>query len=369
MTSLTLIAEPFPDWEVQIQQAAAQDLVSAIGATAPRSCSARFLIAKGSPELQSKSAKIQTEELPMRASLLPLLWQSGTTARPLDGEFVHSMTPLMPLRSRGEDDGTQTSVTISHTLAWDAPSLLGGSQARLYRSYVRRAVKLADVLITHTHATARVLQRQYGENIPVQVLQLAPPTAYLPGDDAAARRAELQLPELYSLTTAMPGDLGRLEWLFDALRLAPSLPPLVVLEGLDPLPGARDANEPSVRVPEDLQGRVTVVRARELADVGAVLDGAALLAQPQAYSGTGYTLMAALATGVPVLHSGEEATAEIVLDGGIEATEAGAFSAEFGRLFRDVDALHKLSVLALDRSRGFSWAAAAWQLWETHANL
>lgn len=369
MASLTLIAEPFPDWEAQVQQAAAQDLVKAIGETAPRSCSARLLIAKGSPEPDFTSAKIQVEQLPLRAGLLPLIWQSGTTARPLDGEFVHSLTPMLPLRTRGEDDGTQTSVTIPHSVAWDAPQLMGSAQARVYRSYVRRAVKLADVLITNTHATARALQRQYGEDIPVQVLQLAPPSAYLPGEDAADRRAELDLPAMYTLTTAMPGELGRLDWVFEALRLTPSLPRLVVLEGLDPQPAVRDASEPAVRVPEDLQHRVTVVRARELADVGAILDGAALLAQPQAYTGTGYTLLAALATGVPVLHSGHEPTAEIVLDAGVEAPELDEFTAEFARLFRDIDELHTLSVLALDRSRGYSWQTAAWQLWETHANL
>ncbi|MHA3724889.1 glycosyltransferase [Leucobacter sp. HY1910] len=369
MASLTLIAEPFPDWELQVQRAAAHDLIKAIGATAPRSCSARFLIAKGSPELDVSSAKIQTEHLPIRAGMLPLLWQSGTTARPLDGEFVHSLTPLLPLRTRGEDDGSQSSVTIPHAIAWEAPSLMGGSQARLYRSYVRRAVKLADVLITNTHATARALQRKYGHDLPVQVMQLAPPTAFLPGADAAERRAALGLPALYSLTTAMPGELGRLEWVFEALRVTPSLPPLVVLEGLDPLPGTRDASEPSVRVPDDLQHRVTVVRARELADIGAVLDGAALLAQPQAYTGTGYTLLAALATGLPVLHAGHEATAEIVLDAAIEATDQAAFAAQFAALFRDVELLHTLSVLAIDRSRGFTWGSAAWQLWETHANL
>src|SRR5690606_1594553 len=134
--------------------------------------------------------------------------------------------------------GSQTSVTIPHILAWEVPSLLGSTQARLFRAFTRRAVKLADVLLTPTHATARVLQRQYGEHLPVQVLPLAPPTEYLAGDDAADRRAALELPERYALTTAMPGEFGRLEWLFDALRADPSLPTLVVLDGLDPRPPA-----------------------------------------------------------------------------------------------------------------------------------
>ncbi|EYT54070.1 mannosyltransferase [Leucobacter sp. UCD-THU] len=373
MAMLTLIAEPFPDWEAAAQTAAARDLANAVAATAPRSCSARYLIARGTEKPEFSSPVIRVEQLPMRASVLPYVWQSGTTARPLDGEFVHSLTPMLPLRSRGEDDGSQTSVTIPHSLAWEAPALLGGAQARLFRAFARRAVKLADVLLTPTHATARVLQRQYGEHLRVQVLPLAPPSEYVAGDDAAERRTALELPERYALTTAMPGEFGRLEWLFDALRTDPSLPHLVVLDGLDPRPPSKEhrdengAGEPAV--PDELRDRVVVVRPRELADVGAVLAGASLLLQPQTYSGTGYTVLGALGAGVPVLHADQEATAELVLDAGVAADASGPFAAEYSRLFRDTDALAQLSVLACDRGRGFSWRSAAWQLWETHANL
>ena len=179
MATLTLIAEPFPDWESRVHAVAARDLARAIADTAPRSCSARFLLAKGSADPGLTSALIRTEYLPFRANMLPLMWQNGTTARPLDGEFVHALTPLVPLRSRGEDDGSQTSVTITHSIAWDAPGILGSSQARLYRAYTRRAVRLADVILTPTHATARVLQEHYGSDLPVQVIQLAPPAEYL----------------------------------------------------------------------------------------------------------------------------------------------------------------------------------------------
>jgi glycosyltransferase involved in cell wall biosynthesis len=171
----------------------------------------------------------------------------------------------------------------------------------------------------------------------------------------------------------LPGEFGRLEWLFDALRTDPSLPDLVVLDGLDPRPPSKDhrdengAGEPIV--PDELRDRVVVVRPRELADVGAVLAGASLLLQPQTYSGTGYTVLGALGAGVPVLHADQEATAELVLDAGVAADASGPFAAEYSRLFRDTDALAQLSVLACDRGRGFSWRSAAWQLWETHANL
>ena len=423
MAALTLIAEPFPDWEAQAQSAGARDLAAAIAAMAPRSCSARFLLARGSEAPEFRSPVLTVDHLPLRASVLPLVWQTGATARPLDGEFVHAPTPMVPLRSRGDDDGSQTSVMIPHSVAWEAPELMQGNQARLFRAFAKRAVRLADVILTPTHATARVLQETYGAGLPVQVMQLAAPAEFRRAADSAERRAVLGLPPRYTLTTATPGDRGRLEWLFDAMRADPDLPHLVVLEGLEPgsaqpaqaggvsgrakggaqsqaqaqaranvdahvqaqaaLSGGAELQETgggvqvlehdpapeSGLIPGDLRGRVTTVRPRELADVGAIIAGAGLLLRPQDYSGTGFTELGALGSSVPVLHSGHPATAELVLDGGIGAETQTEFAAEYHRLFTEPGALARLTVLARDRSRSFSWNAAAWQLWETHANL
>lgn len=365
MATLTLITDPFPDWEAAIHAAAARDLTEALATTAPRSCSTRFLMSKGTPEPNFASPLIRSEYLPFRPTMLPLLWQNGATARPLDGEFVHAITPMVPLRSHGDDDGTQTSVTITHSIAWDAPLVLGASQARLYRSFVRRAVKLADVLFTPTHATARALQEQFGADLPVQVLQLGAPSAYLRPDDAIERRAALGVPDHYAVTTATASEDGRLGWIIDALRADHSLPAVVVLDGLDPAASATA----QAAIPEELQHRLLFVTPRELTDVGAVLSGASLLLQPQSYVGTGYTLLGALTNAVPVLHAGHPAAEELVLDAGLAAPSAGEFAAEFSRLFRDTNSLTQLAVLARDRSRGFGWNGAAWQLWEAHANM
>lgn len=365
MATLTLIAEPFPDWEAPVHAVAARDLTEALAVTAPRSCSTRYLMAKGSTDPHFTSPLIRSEYLPFRSTMLPLLWQNGATARPLDGEFVHSITPMVPLRSHGDDDGTQTSVTITHSIAWDAPAILGNSQARLYRAFVRRAVKLADVIFTPTHATARTLQEHFGADLPVQVLQLGAPSEYLRPDDAIERRAEIGVPDHYAVTTATASEDGRLSWVIDALRADPSLPNVVVLEGLDP---AANATTPP-NIPDELRHRLNFVNPRDLTDVGAVLSGASLLLHPQTYVGTGYTLLGALTGSVPVLHAGHPAAEELVLDAGLAATEAGEFAAEFSRLFRDPNSLTKLAVLARDRSRGFGWNGAAWQLWEAHANM
>ncbi len=376
LATLTLIADPFPDFESEVHAAAARDLVQAVAETAPRSCSARFLLSRGSEMPEFSSARLTSELLPLRASMLPLVWQNGTTARPLDGEFVHALTPMMPLRSRGDDDGSQTSVTIPHSIAWDAPALIGNSQARLFRAFTRRAVKLADVILTPTHATARVLQQQYGSDLPVQVFPLAPPTELSAPADAAERRAAWGLPDRYAVTTARAGEHGRLEWIFDAMRRDAALPPLVVLDGVDPQGPQprdkdkdRDASAPTIDVPADLQGRVRVIAVTQLSDIGAALGGASVLLQPQAFAGTGYVVLASLGAAVPVVHAGHPATAELVLDAGVSADTADGFAAEYSRLIGQSGALPTLTVLACDRSRGYSWRSSAWQLWETHANL
>lgn len=374
MTAITLIAEPFPDWEAEQHSAASRDLAAAVAATAPRTCSARYLISKGAELPTFTSPLLRTEHLPMPAKSLPLVWRAGSAARPLDGEFVHAITPLAPLRAREEDDGSQTSVLVPHSIAWDAPELLGKNLAKLYRTYVRRAAKYADVILTPTHATAEVLQAHYGADLPVQVFPLAPPTEFLAPADAAEQSLALGLPERYAVTTAVAGEHGRLEWIFDALRADPSLPPVVIIEGLDPVPPAHPKQggpeqSTAAGVPEDLQGRVLSVKPRTLSDVGTILSGADLLLQPQAYATTGYTLLGALAANAPVLHAGHAATAELVFDAGTAAEDAAGFAAEFSRIAREPDELERLRVIARDRSRSFGWRNTAWQLWETHADI
>ncbi|MGJ0203229.1 glycosyltransferase [Leucobacter sp. gxy201] len=380
MTALTLIAEPFPDWEAPQHLAAARDLTIGVAATAPRACSARYLASRGAHIPEFSSPRIRAEHLPVPAKSLPLIWRSGSAARPLDGEFVHAVTPFVPLRQRDDDDGSQNTVTITHGLAWEAPELLGASQARLYRSFVRRAAKYADAILATSHSVANLLQQHYGEDLPVQVLQLATPQEFLEPVDRAERAAALGLPEQYAVTTATRGDHGRLEWIFDALRANGSLPPVVVLEGLDPTAPVKPGPKPAANaapgeqveepaIPVDLAGRVLMVTPRDLSDVGAALAGASLLLQPQSYATTGYTVLGALTASVPVLHAGHPATTELVIDAGIIAETSGDFGAEFTRLMGDAEEHARYTVLALDRSRAFSWHNTAWQLWETHANL
>ncbi|MFC5338920.1 mannosyltransferase [Leucobacter denitrificans] len=377
MATLSLIAEPFPDWEAPMHFAGAHDLVNAIASTAPRSCSARFLLARGSHAPEFASPKIAVEVLPMRASSLPILWQSNATARPLDGEMTHSITPMMPLRARSDDDGTQSTVTVPHALAWEAPELLSPAQARLVRAFVKRAVRFADIIVTTSHSTASLLQNMYGYNLPVQVIPPVAPNVLLAGVDSAARRARLGLPERYMVTTANNDEAGRLHWVYNALEADSTLPHVVVITGLDPVvqgKGQAPTSELASRIPERLRNRITVVAADDLRDAGAVISGASLMLQPQSFAATGYPVIAALMSKVPVLHAGVDATGELVLDGGLAESDPVGFASALSRLFiaspgDGTSEFERLTVQAADRGRTFSWEGVAWQLWETHATI
>lgn len=402
MATLTLIGEPLHDFEAALHEEAARELTQAVAVTAPRGCSARLLIAADREPPTFTSARARVEKLPLNSNALPMVWRAGVTARPLDGEFVHAPTPLAALRSRSEDDGSQTSVMVPHALGWLAPELLGNS-ARPYRAFVKRAIRHADIVLTPTHATADALIERYGDGFVVQVLPLAPlPSLLRPEVDAD----DLDLPERYIATTATLDEVGRLDWLFDALESDASLPPLVVITDMTPNEaaasdssaddtsgsdgtdgsntaskgasdssksgnggGASPASELAQRIPEAVRDRVHLVHPRQLSDIGAVLSGATILAMPQQHIGAGYEVLAALAAGVPVVHSACAATAELALDAGLTANDALEFVTELGRVATDPGLHERLSVLAVDRSRGFSWQSTAAMLWETHANL
>ncbi len=363
MVSLTLISEPFPGIDADASRAATFELTRAIADSAPRGCGARLLIARDSGAPEFASPIVEVEMVPLNASVLPRVWNASATARPLDGEFVHAMTPLVPLRNRADDDSSQSSVLIPHALSWLAPEMLGVKEARRYRGFVKRAVKYADAVLAPTHAVAEAIHARYGDGVDVQVLPLAALPEYLPARDFAERRESMGLPESYFVTDATPGPHGRLELLFEAFGAEPQLDPLVVLAAAEAYEATLEA------VPLNLRDRVRVVAPQSLSDTGAALNGALLLLQPQEHIGAGYEVLGALASGVPVVHLGCEAVAELIFDAGLQAGTEAELRIALTKLMADPDELARLRVLAEDRSKSFTWISTAWQLWELHANL
>lgn len=229
MVVFSLIGETLTDFEHRENTALLRTLTSAIGAVSPKGCSLRVILAKGRELPIYDDPRISAVPIPLRAGSLPLLWQNGASARPLDGELMHSVTPLAPLRARNEEDGSQTTVTVPHMLPWQDPDRYSGTHLRAIRSFIKRAVKHADVVVTPNYATADLLTEYFGPQVNVQVLPFAPLPEYVAGADQATRAQELELPENYLVTTARPDSVGRLQWLVDAVKNNDAFPPLVVI--------------------------------------------------------------------------------------------------------------------------------------------
>jgi hypothetical protein len=241
---LSLIGETLGDFEHELNAAATRALSAALGQVAPKGCSLRVIVSKrtaskktdsrnhsdqGTNLMHFDNPRIAVETLSMPARALPIMWQNGAAARPLDGAMMHATTPLAPLRSRLGDDGTQTTVTIPHMLPWTAPHRYTNAQARTLKSFTRRAVKHADVVVTPNYATAELLIEHFGTGLNVQVHSQAPLPEYVAGDDRDERASQLGLPEEYVVTTADLSDTGRLHWLADLVQDHPEFPKLVVI--------------------------------------------------------------------------------------------------------------------------------------------
>lgn len=404
MVALNLIAETFVDLEHAAHQAALRDLAAALARQAPRSCTVRVLTTAAVDPQDFVDPRLSSSTIPLPQSTLPYVWRSNYAAKPLDGEFVHAHTPLLPLRPRTErPEGTQNTVYVPHLAFLERHSPLTGAVAKQYRRFLKRAVKYADVLLAPNYDVANRLYSEFGaEN--VRVLACAAPSEFLQTKDSYRRRKELWLPAEYMVTT-LPCASDRLAWVIAAVQENHELPPLVVVEPLSRtgvrLPGASaeaapqqdavtgadsgtDAPTPvnsavdsAVAAADAPQAngttpRVIYVQPEQLSDYGAILSGASLLVLPQHEIASGYEVYGAIAAGVPIVHAELPAASEIAYDGGVIFNSQQTLAATLATLF-DANGksaeLARLEVLAKDRSRVYTWDATAQSLWQIHAEL
>ncbi|WP_435743794.1 glycosyltransferase [Microbacterium sp. PMB16] len=338
------------------QAAAALDLAIGLVATAPSGCTVEAIVPAGAEVSIAGLADVRT--LPLARRELAGSWQLGI-APGVGGGLVHAPTLMAPLvRHDRVHDNDQTTVTLWDLRAWDAPELLPKGVVAWQRGMLRRAVKHADAVVVPSHAVAERLSELAKLGDRIRVIAGAPPRAFAVPDDARDRRAALSLPEEYVVLTGSEKTLA--EGFRGAVAAGLDAVVLDAPEGAEP----RLAEIASAAGLPERRAHVRGVLSAE--DRAAVLSAAAAFAATSAIAGWPWRAVEAMTLGIPVVAVESGSHCDVIADGGVLVAQddlADGVAAATGV------AAARLSVLAADRSRAFSWASAAERVWGLHADL
>lgn len=423
MAIINLVGDTFNDVDHAANTAALRDLTAALARTAPRACAVRVLLPKDTADFHTPNPRVSTVQIPLPAKMLPSIWQLGAAVKPIDGQMVHAFSPLTPLKAaQRRFEGSQITVSVPHLSAFNQDSELSPQQLKQQRAFIKRAVKYADVLIAPNFHIASRLQAEFGATN-VRVASNAAPAEYMPTQNSAARRAQLWLPERY-LAVTEPCHPARLDWLINAVKHNPLLPPLVIVEPYSQEKAPDSAANSLSEKPKDLPAisdtleiaandfsqtdagahsgdlpaadanisdtpklldiaansaestastpRIIRVKPTLLSDYGAILSGAELLVLPHYDLTMCYEVYGAIAAGVPILHAEIPAVAEIAVDAAAIFNDEQSLAEQLALFFDstgNTTSLQHLRVLAADRSKVYNWDLTAAAIWEIHAAL
>lgn len=339
---------------------ATRELAQALVAGAPAGCAVEGIAPAG--DLAAVAGLGDVQRSPLARRELAAALQLGV-AGDLGGGMIHSPTLLAPLvRHDRVHDHDQTVVTVWDLRPWDAPDELPRPAATWYRAMLKRAARYADAVVVPTHAqAARLLEIAPRIGDRVRVVSGAAPAGFRIPTDEIGRRRGLDLPDQFVLLSGGPAASDALAVGFAAVARADVDAPVVVLdvpEGLEP---AVVEIASAAGVPER---RVHARGHMDAGDRAAVFGAALAYVAPSRRSAFPWRVVDALALGVPVVAADSDVHREVVVDGGaLVADDAlgDALAASVGS--------ERLSVLARDRGRVFSWSEAAEKTWTLHADI
>lgn len=354
---------------------ASAELATALIAATPAGCDVEAIV----PASTAEALEALTDDIPglARVTRSPLprrelaaAWQMGVTSG-LAGGMMHSPTLLAPLnRHDRAHDQDQRVVTLWDLRAWEQPDELPRAQVAFQKTMLKRAAKHADALVVPTHAMAeRVVEIAPKLGGRVRVISGAAPAGLRAPNDAAARMRELGLPNEFVVIAAGPAVS---EGLADGLRAVTS----AASAGSDVaavVTGASDAEEAQIVDLAEAAGmpahRLHVLPTMAGIDRAALLSSASALLAPAVGMAYPWRVLEALALGVPVVAASSAAHLEVIADGGVvAAADADGLGDALATVLTASDT-KRARVLAHDRSRAFSWSAAAERVWHLHADL
>lgn len=335
---------------------AALDLTRSLVDTTPSGCEIEAIVPAGSDE--DVPSGVETRRLGLARRELAASWQMGI-APGVGGGLIHSPSLIAPLVKHDRvHDNDQTTVTVWDLRAWEAPDTLPRSVVALQRAMLKRAVKHADAVVVPTHAVGARLGEVAKLGDRIRVIPGAAPTGFTVPFDAEARRAARSLGGGYVI---LSGSLSTLDIGFRAaIAAGTNAVVLDVAEGDEPRVAELAA---SVGLAES---RVHARGALGREDRAAILAGAGALVATDHLAAWPWRVLEAMTLGVPVVAVDSDVHRDVIVDGGALVSAADLADAA-------VDAVgpgaRRLSVLAADRARAFSWQGAAERVWGLHADL
>jgi glycosyltransferase involved in cell wall biosynthesis len=354
---------------------ASRELARALVLGAPSGTEVEAIVPSGTDVSALSSAvpglaSVRSSALPRRE--LSMAVQLGAPTG-IGAGMIHSPTLLAPLvRHDRVHNHDQTVVTVWDTRAWDAPGELGRGAVAFQRALIKRAARYADAVVAPSHAVADRLATIAKLRGRLQVIPGASPTGFAVPSDEVGRRRSLDLPEGFVLLagSARPSDALAIG-LGAVARSRVDLPVVVI--------DAPEGEEPAIAELAESAGlperRLHVRGPLETFDRAAVFGAALAFLAPSRHNAFPWRAVDAMTLGVPVLAADSESHHEVIADGGqlVMATDVAELTAELGSALADalgaVAAAERLSVLAADRGRAFSWAEAADKVWHLHADL
>ncbi|MBS1906023.1 MAG: glycosyltransferase [Actinobacteria bacterium] len=357
MAVLRVVLDQVNDVVDADQAEAARSLVAGLAATAPQKCSIEAIVPSGGSEPVVEGAD-SVHRLTLARRELAAAWQLGVVSG-VGGGMIHAPSLFAPLAKHDRaNDYDQTVVTVWDLRAWSAPEQLPRASVLWQRGMLKRVAKHADAVVVPTHAMAEQLSGlgRFGDRIRVIPGAVADGFAIPP--DAVPRRIALGAAGRYVVSTGVAADL---EPVFAAAVDARA--DAFVLDAPD---GAAPGIAAAAAAAGLMAPRVHVLGRLDAPDRGSLLGGALAFVAADPTPAWPWRLIEALTAGVPVVAVDNGVHRDVLADGGPLVAPDG-----FTDAVRDAagNGARRLSVLAADRSRAYSWSGSAERVWALHAEL
>lgn len=335
---------------------ASRGLAAGLVRTAPPRCDVEAIVPAGDLSLPEGITAVRRMALARRE--LSAAWQLGV-APGVGGGMIHSPTLLAPLvRHDRVHDHDQTVPTVWDLRAWEEPESLPKAVVVAQRTFLRRAVKHADAVVVPTHEIAERLAAHAKLRDRIRVIAGAAPEGFARPLDAVARRSALSLPAQYVVLSGSAEDLGT------GFRAAAAADLDAVVLDIDE--GAEPALAELAAIAGLGESRAHIRGVLDRDDRAAVVGGARALVATSARTAWPWRAMEALALSVPVVAVDAGVHRDVIAEGGALVAAADIPDAVVDAVG---DGSRRLTVLAGDRARAFSWASAAERVWGLHADL